>query len=63
MSIEIIEEGLHECSMLDDENLKREEMGESKVTVFQDVENGMWTMRVGLEFIEMQFCPWCGRGL
>ena len=54
-----IEKGLHNCDALIEENQNRASQGESEIFVFQDEDNCRWNIRVGLEFLQVNFCPWC----
>ncbi len=53
----------HHCLPLAYANEQRASMAEALVSMFQDCGNESWNMRVGLEFIEMKFCPFCGSEL
>ncbi len=53
----------HACKALMDMNRLRQLNGESQVFIFQDFDNCKFLMKVGLEFIEVGFCPYCGEKL
>jgi hypothetical protein len=55
------EEGLHACDELRSANENRD--GESDVHIFQDYGSCRFNIQVGLEFIEVNFCPFCGEQL
>jgi hypothetical protein len=59
----VVLEGEHTCQSLAEENLRRDKNGELKVYVFRDIDNGQWNLRVGLEFVVVKLCPWCGERL
>lgn len=50
--------GLHSCKLLEAQNRIRTTSSELPVRVFKD--NDGWNMSVGLEFIRVIFCPYCG---
>lgn len=58
-----IEEGLHECRKMKMENNARARIGETSLSVFKDVDSGRYTLRVGMEFVEIHSCPFCGEKL
>lgn len=51
------EGGIHDCRRLRLSNRGRVTLGEPTVSVFRD---GGWYFRVGLEFIPIKYCPFCG---
>lgn len=53
----------HACKSLMDANRIRQLGGESQVFIFEDFDSCKFLMKVGLEFVEMKFCPFCGRKL
>lgn len=55
--------GVHYCETLSKENAIRVVEGESKIYIFQDEQNASWNMRVGIEFVRMNRCPFCGETL
>ena len=57
--LEPVEEGLHFCEPLYWENNKRVLDGESEVSVFKDLDNEKWNIKVGLEFVPVNCCPFC----
>ena len=59
MIMDVSHEGSHECDPLKESNSKRLEEKESLVYIFADF-YGEWNMRVGLEFVVINFCPFCG---
>lgn len=56
-------DGNHFCRPLAVENGKRSRWGEAKIYVFRDVGNGKFNVKIGLEFIEANYCPLCGEKL
>lgn len=57
------DENVHNCQHLIDANVKRLSSGEGMVYIFRDVENKKLNVKIGLEFVEMNFCPFCGKKL
>ena len=58
-SLDASEEGLHNCTPLLEENILRVGSGDNAVFIFRDLFNDSWYMRVGLEFVRMNVCPFC----
>lgn len=50
-------DGIYDCKKLRLSNRDRVTFGEPTVSVFKDDE---WYLRVGIEFLEIKFCPFCG---
>ena len=57
--LEASEEGLHNCPPLVEENELRVNEGENIISIFQDMFNESWYVRVGLEFVRVNACPFC----
>ncbi len=55
--VHVDEEGIHNCKRLRLSNRGRVILNESTVSVFRD---GGWYFRVGLEFMAIKYCPFCG---
>jgi hypothetical protein len=58
-----VDENVHACVPMTRENIVRTLNGDSNVYVFKDFDAGDWNMRVGLEFVRMSMCPFCGSKL
>jgi hypothetical protein len=56
-------DGSHDCLALAYSNEGRVSRGESTIYVFQDIDNNKWNIRLGLEFIEVNCCPFCSSKL
>lgn len=56
-----IQDDMHNCDELRSANENRG--GESDVNIFQDYDSCRFNIRVGLEFVEVNFCPFCGKQL
>lgn len=53
--------GNHNCELVFAENANRISGGESAIYIFKDLESQKWNIRVGIEFISVKFCPFCGK--
>ena len=58
--IHVDESGIHNCKRLRLSNRGRVVVSEPTVSVFRD---GGWYFRIGLEFMPIKFCPFCGEEL
>ena len=50
---------IHSCRPLTRENAARSVNKESQIHIFKDFDSGEWNMKVGLEFVRMNTCPFC----
>ena len=57
------EKKIHFCNGLRDINEERFAEGEVNIRIFEDFNSCKWNMMIGLEFVQMDFCPFCGRKL
>lgn len=55
--------GNHFCLPLKKENAKRSRWGEPRIYVFKDEETGKFNVKIGLEFVEANYCLMCGEKL
>ena len=53
----------HNCDELILENRKRLKNRETIVHVFKDFDSEKFYLKVGLEFVQVNLCPWCGEKL
>jgi hypothetical protein len=58
-----VDENVHACEPMMNENRFRVLSGESSVYMFKDFDSETWNMRIGLEFVRMSMCPFCGSKL
>jgi hypothetical protein len=58
-----VDENVHACEPMMNENRFRVLNSDTNVYLFKDFDSETWNMRVGLEFVRMSMCPFCGSKL
>ncbi len=53
------DDAVHICEPIKQENIKRVRGGENTVSIFRDYDKHDY-LRVGIEFVQIKICPFCG---
>lgn len=52
-------EEIHYCKNLGSENIERKKWYEQSIYIYKDLD-GKLNMRVGVEYLVIKYCPFCG---